>query len=105
MNCSRDDIVLLPFPFTDLSGRKIRPAVVIGFGNHPSDVFLVPLTSRLGGTDLILSDWRPAGLNVPSAVKSQIATVESSLVLKIVGRLSRRDSTTLDDNLRKWMRL
>jgi len=45
MNCSRDDIILLPIPFTDLSSRKVRAAIVIGFGSHPGDLFLVPLTS------------------------------------------------------------
>ena len=105
MNCSRDDIVLLPIPFTDLSSRKVRPAIVIGFGSYPGDLFVVPLTSQLGGTDFALADWQTAGLNVSSAVKAQIATVESSLVLKIVGRLTSRDRAALDDRLRQWLRL
>jgi len=32
-----------------LSSRKIRPAIVIGFGSYPGDLFLVPLTSHLAG--------------------------------------------------------
>lgn len=39
MNCSRYDLVLLPIPFTDLSSRKVRPAIVIGFGSFPGDLF------------------------------------------------------------------
>ena len=88
MNCSRDDIVLLPIPFTDLSSRKVRPAIVIGFGAYPGDLFLVPLTSQQTGTVFTLADWKSSGLNVPSAVKAQLATVESSLIRKIVGRLT-----------------
>jgi len=105
MNCSRDDIVLLPFPFTDLSSRKVRPAVVIGFGSYPGDLFLVPLTSQLAAADFTLADWQVAGLNVPSGIKSQIATVESTLVLKIVGHLTNRDRATLDTHVRKWLLL
>jgi hypothetical protein len=49
MNCSPNDVVLLPIPFTDLTGRKVRPAVVIGC-NGP-DLFLVPISSVLANTD------------------------------------------------------
>jgi mRNA interferase MazF len=91
MNCSRDDIVLLPIPFTDLSTHKVRPAVVIGFGTYPGDLFVVPVTSQLGNADFPLADWRIAGLNVPSGIKAQIATVESNLVRKIVGQISTAD--------------
>lgn len=105
MNCSRDDIVLLPIPFTDLSSRKVRPAIAIGFGSYPGDIFLVPLTSQLGSADFQLADWQAAGLNVPSGIKAQIATVESSLVVKVVGHLSSRDSNALDARLRQWLGL
>ena len=56
MRCSRNDLVLLPIPFTDLSSNKVRPAVVIGLGSFESDLFVVPVTSRLFQTDLILRD-------------------------------------------------
>lgn len=105
MNCSRNDIVLLPIPFTDLSSRKVRPAIVIGFGSFPGDFFLVALTSQLAGSDFTLADWQISGLNVSSGIKAQIATVESSLVLKIVGHLTERDRMTLDTHLRRWLRL
>jgi len=105
MNCSRDDIILLPIPFTDLSSRKVRPAIVIGFGSHPGDLFLVSLTSQLASANFALADWQAAGLNAPSGIKAQIATVESSLVLRIVGRLTDRDRKTLDVHLRQWLSL
>jgi mRNA interferase MazF len=105
MNCSRLDIVLLPIPFTDLSSAKVRPAIVVGHGTFPGDLFVVPVTSQLLNADFQLTNWRASGLNVPSGVKSQIATVEDSLVRKIVGRLSNRDSATLDQALRQWFQL
>ncbi len=105
MNCSRGDLVLLPIPFTDLSSRKVRPTIVIGFGSLGGDLFVVPLTSQLANADFTLADWQSAGLNVPSGIKAQLATVESPLVLKIIGHLSSAGSSTLDKHLRRWLRL
>jgi mRNA interferase MazF len=105
MNCSRNDLVLLPIPFTDLSSRKVRPAIVVGFGTFAGDLFVIPLTSQLANTDFALADWKSAGLNVPSGVKAQLATVESALVLKIIGHLSTADASILDTHLRRWLRL
>lgn len=103
MNCSRNDVVLLPIPFTDLTTRKVRPAIVIG--QYGSDLFLVPISSVLANTDFKLAGWQAAGLNVPSGVKAQLATVEENLVLKIVGQLSPNDVSILDAHLRGWLKL
>ena len=105
MTCSRHDVVLLPIPFTDLTSRKVRPAVVVGHGGFPGDLFVVPLTSKMENADFPLTGWQAAGLNVPSGVKSQIATVEDRLVRKVVGRLDTADAGTLDRSLREWLQL
>ena len=55
MSCSRNDVVLLPIPFTDFSNSKVRPAIVVGHGSWPGDLFVVPVTSRLKNADLSLS--------------------------------------------------
>ena len=65
MFCSRDDVVLLPIPFTDLSSSKVRPAVVVGHGSWMGDLLVVPVTSQLQNADLIIGQWAEAGLNVP----------------------------------------
>ncbi len=103
MPCSRNDVVLLPIPFTDLSSQKVRPAIVIGTGPFAGDVFMVPVTSRLFQTDLLLQDWSRAGLNVPSGIKGQIATINASLIRQTVGKLSAPDSARLDEKLRQWL--
>src|SRR5436190_6467738 len=94
MNCSRNDVVLLPIPFTDLTSRKVRPAVVIG--RNGADLFLVPISSVLTNTDFPLKEWSAAGLNVPCGIKPQLATVEERLVVKTVGALAAADRPTLD---------
>jgi mRNA interferase MazF len=103
MNCSRNDVVLLPIPFTDLTSRKVRPAIIIG--RNGADFFLVPVSSVLSNTDFPLKEWRAAGLNVPCGVKAQLATVEERLVVKIVGKLAVADFQLLNDRLRSWMQL
>jgi mRNA interferase MazF len=103
MNCSRNDVVLLPIPFTNLKSRKVRPAIVIG--RNGADLFLVPISSVLSNTDFPIKEWRGAGLNVPSGVKAQVSTVEARLVVKTVGTLTAADRQMLDERLRNWLQL
>lgn len=59
----------------------------------------------LANTDFPLKEWRAAGLNVPSGVKAQLATVEERLVVKIVGQLAAADVQLLNERLRNWLEL
>ena len=104
-NCSRNDVVLLPIPFSDLTSTKVRPAIVVGHGSVKGDLLVVPVTSRLAQADFPLKQWKECGLPVPSAVKGQLATIESRLIRKITGRLSETDVRTLDTRLRSWLHL
>jgi mRNA interferase MazF len=103
MSCSRNEVVLLPVPFTDLSSRKVRPAVVVGRESRHGDLFIVPITSQLVNIDWPLQDWQAAGLNVPCGLKAQLATISEGLVLKCVGCLSAVDQAMLDQRLREWL--
>ena len=105
MPCSRNDVVLLPIPFTDLSSSKVRPAIVVGRGNWLGDLFVAPVTSQLSNADVLLNDWQAAGLNVPSGIKGQICTVDERLVRKVVGSISEKDRDALDARLRQWLAL
>jgi mRNA interferase MazF len=105
MSFSRNEVVLLPVPFTDLTSRKVRPAVVIGRSSHPGDLFVVPISSQLSNVDLVLRDWQAAGLNVLCGIKSQIATIEDRLVIQSVGLLTSADQLALEHRLRNWLRL
>src|SRR2546423_2002971 len=103
MSCSRNDVVLLPIPFTNLNTLKVRPAIVLG--RNGSDLFLVPVSSVLSNTDFPIKDWRAAGLNVPCGVKAQVSTVEEGFVVKIVGAITNADRVILDERLRNWLQL
>jgi len=105
MSFSRNEVVLLPIPFTDLTSRKVRPAVVIGHSSHPGDLFVVPISSQLQNVDMILQGWQAAGLNVRCGIKSQIATIEDGLVIRSVGTLAAADSVSLEARLKAWLQL
>lgn len=109
MNYSKGDIVLLPYPFTDLKTTKVRPAVVVATEDRRySDVFVVPLTSRTGNLNIgefILQDWSKAGLNVISVAKRGCVLIDTGLIKLKVGRFSRRDVASLNKALKLWLEL
>lgn len=112
MAFQRGDVVLLPFPFTDLSGRKVRPAVVLSSaGYHASepDLILGALTTNLSAAtapvDYILADWQTANLRFPSAFKPLLFTLEPALILHTVGRLSETDLAEVGLRVRRALDL
>ncbi len=107
-NYSKHDIVLVRYPFSDMSDAKVRPAVVISAPHVSQDIFIVPITSKtssLMAGEYVLSNWKNSGLNVPSAVKRGVYTVHENLVIKKVGKLSASDTTSLETALRAWLDL
>ena len=93
----RGTIVLTPFPFTDLSGRRVRPALVVSRSDRSgNDVLLAFITSRVGGpsspADLLIEDSRPefpqTGLKSSSIVKlDKLVTIEIAVLLGELGEL------------------
>ena len=107
-NYLKNDVILVRYPFTDLSGSKVRPAVVVSAPHVSEDVFVVPLTSKttsLLAGEFVLANWNDAGLNVPTAVKHGIYTVNTGLIIKRVGKLSISDAKKSEDSLREWLGL
>ncbi len=105
---SKNEIVLVRFPFSDLSATKVRPAVVVSAPHASQDLLLVPLTSRTAGLlsgEFVLGHWADAGLNVPTAVKRGLYTIHQSLVAKSVGRLVEPDALSIQNSLREWLGL
>ena len=100
------DIVLVPFPFTDQSASKRRPAVVVSgrrYNEAQPDVVLMPVTSQLRADarpgDVPVLDWRATGLLKPSAIKPLFATLEQSLVIRRLGALQEADREALRNAL------
>jgi mRNA interferase MazF len=95
------DVLLLRFPFTDAAGFKQRPALVV-LDTGDEDVVVVRITTQRGHVtqDVALNDWRTAGLNAPSLARlHKLATLNKSLVVRKLGRLSDKDRTAVSSVL------
>jgi len=104
----RGDVVLVPIDFTDRTGSKWRPAVVVSVDEYQllsPDVVIASVTSNLRAIphpgDHQIVNWRSAGLLRPSLLQMKFATVDASLVGRSLGRLSTADLDALDRSLRR----
>ena len=96
------DVVLVPFPFTDQSTTKQRPAVVVSgtaYAQARPEVVLMAITSQvhspLAFAEALLPDWQVANLLKASVLKPLLATLEQSLIIRQLGSLSSRDQAAL----------
>ncbi len=102
------DIVLAPFPFTDQSGAKKRPAVVISsaaYHRARRDVLIMAVTSqsRPAGAfgELQVNDWASAGLIKPSVIKPVITTIDHTLIIRRLGQLKNDKQAALSTVVNK----
>lgn len=112
MAFQRGDVVLIPFPFTDLSATKTRPAIVISSSTYHAayrDLLLVYVSSQiskaLAPLDYVLKDWQQAGLPKPSFVRPKIAAIEPRLIVHQVGHLTVTDFGEVEHAVRLAMTL
>jgi mRNA interferase MazF len=96
------EVVLVPFPFTDQSGTKKRPAVVVSshdYNTSRRDIVIMAITSQvrtlLSFGEAMVGDWQSAGLVKASVLKPVFTTIEQGLVLRLMGQLSVADIKTL----------
>lgn len=80
-NFSKPEVMLVRYPFSDLTSSKVRPAVVVNAAHTSQDLFVVALTSKTSGLlagEFVPADWKAAGLNVETAVKRGIFTIKQT---------------------------
>ena len=103
----KGDIVLMPFPFTNLKGFKKRPAVILYEDNF--DVVVTFITTKLKWskqTDVLLEPDNDNRLKKPSLIRTnKLATLEIELVLGKIGELSKNNLSELDNKLKKVLGL
>ncbi len=94
MNEQRD-LLIVPFPFSDQSGRKVRPVVVISdntFNSHSEDVIVVGVTSNVKkerySSNLTNNDLEEGKLFTNCMIKVEnILRLEKGLVIKKIGKI------------------
>ena len=91
------DVLLVPFPFTDQSGTKKRPAVLVssaGYNANRRDIVIMAIASQLrqplGFGEARVADWQAAGLIKVSVLKPVFTSIEQGLVIRTMGALSAR---------------
>ena len=93
------DIVLVPFPFSDLSTVKRRPCLVLaeinpkGMRTHYVVAMMTSNTAHPAfPQDVVLHDWKKAGLPKKTLVRvAKVVTLDSSLISKRIGRIEGQD--------------
>ena len=109
MSVRRGDIVLMDFPYSDQTGSKVRPALVVQsdvWNQKLDDTILALITSskrrRLGATtqfliDISTPEWQQTGLRHDSIVQCENPiTYEQALVLRVLGRVSTSAMQQID---------
>ena len=90
------DIALVPFPFSDLSGQKVRPVLILSndaYNQQSADVVVCGLTTNLSPAPYsiiieVTDVEQPGTLRHKSKVKADaIASLEQSILIKQIARL------------------
>jgi mRNA interferase MazF len=104
------DVVTVPFPFTDRTASKRRPALVLSrraaFGDPGRHSVLAMITSAGGEPwplDVRVGDRTTAGLTVDCVVRMKLFTLDHALVIRKIGRIGRADQAKVRAALRQLL--
>jgi mRNA interferase MazF len=105
------DVVLVPFPFADLAGQKVRPAVVVSGNPQGSELILAFITSVLtnrsarGAEAEILQtdpEFSASGLKSDSLIRlDKLVTLSSAVVSRRIGRIGPTTKRTVEAMIRR----
>jgi len=108
------DIILTPFPFTDLSGNKVRPALVLGVQERGDDVTVCFISSveqnKIHQFEILVDSknksFQKTGLKLRSVVKAtKIATLDKKVVLGKIGELDFKNLGRVKKVLKIYFKL
>lgn len=108
---NRGDVVLVSFIFSDETGERRRPAVIVSsdaYHQGRQEAIIAAITSRTDRIlvgDHLISDWQGAGLLFPSVATGIIRTIKQGMIAKKLGTMPQRDIHGIEDNLRDVLEL
>ncbi len=107
-------IVLTPFPFTDLSNNKVRPALILATEDRSEDVTVCFISSvaknKLYKFDILIDskdkDFKKTGLKLKSVIKTaKIATLDKSVILGKIGELDNEIIAKVKKVLKNYFKI
>ena len=106
----KGDIVLVPFPFTDLSGKKVRPALVLHASPKGADFVCAFISSvpreKSYEYDIPVKPSPENGVKTTSHIKlTKIATLQKTLAIGALGVLETSTVDLVDKGLKKLLAL
>lgn len=105
----RGDVIAVPFSYSDLTGSKLRPALIVSSDTYNligRDVVAAGISTKIskaGAYDHILTDWRVAGLRYRSLVRGRLLTIEQRLIRYSIGHLSPADLAAFEAKLTAFL--
>jgi len=102
----RGDVVLVRFIFTNESGAKHRPVLIIStdaYHQGRQEAIVAAITSnisRLLVGDYLVTDWKAAGLLYPSVVTGIIRTIKQDMIDKKLGVMPATDMQAIENIIR-----
>jgi len=111
----RGDVVLVPFPFADLTGKKVRPAVIVSAEPQGAELILTFITSVLTNrsprgaeVEVLRSDaeFRATGLKVDSLIRlDKLVTLSRGVISRRLGTTGSATETKIATMLRRALDL
>jgi mRNA interferase MazF len=102
----RGDVVLVRFIFSDETGERQRPAVIVSsdaYQQSRQEAIIAAITSRTDRIlvgDHLISDWQEAGLLFPSVATGIVRTIKQGMIAKKLGIMPMPDMKRIEGNLR-----
>jgi mRNA interferase MazF len=104
------DVVVVPFPFTDIKADKRRPALILSsdakFNKKSGHSVLAMITSQnnpVWPLDTAITGNQQAGLKAPSKVRMKLFTLDNRLIVRKIGKLTTKDKKTVSSSLRSLL--
>jgi mRNA interferase MazF len=100
--CDRGDIAIVPFPFVEMTVKKMRPALVLSkhqFNEENGNTVLAMITTAKRSSwpsDIALKDASTAGLRSESYVRWKVFTLPNDLVQRKAGTISVADARAVN---------